>query len=99
MKMPEPTLGPGPYKMGFDIGPPNLGPILDNPRQARLIFGTRMDNPCQGPARPGPSTGLGVARSVNYDTTHFEASLVVPRPCHMSLQNPKRESHWLEVAC
>ena len=47
--------------MGFDIGLLNLGLGLDNPRQARPIFGTGLDNPCPGPARPidRPIAGLG----------------------------------------
>ena len=48
----RPKLSPSPRGMGFYIGLLNLGLGLDKPRLARPIFGTGLDNPCLGPARP-----------------------------------------------
>lgn len=47
--------------MRFDIGSCNLGPGLDNPRQARPIFRMGLDNPCPGIAHPinGPYPSMG----------------------------------------
>lgn len=42
------SLGPGPQGLGFDKGPFNLGPGLDNPWQAHLNLGLGLGNPLTG---------------------------------------------------
>lgn len=55
-------IGPisGTNETGLDLGLFNLGPKLGNPWQARLTFGSKLDNPCLFSTHPIDRPGTSI---------------------------------------